>query len=272
MGDLVDEFLASHTPANAPVRNEAALAQYPAPVRDLAKQLGEYRLNLPGGVGRSKSPWPEAIEAAAKYNPSFDEKQYDARKNFLVHWLDQKQGLPGGKILSAKTMVNHIDELMKRSDELNNTQFTPINAAVNYLEQHLNDDPRANNYAIVRDKLGSEGEKFFTGANGETVMAKKDIANRFSENAGPRTQKDAAKTLMKLVAGQMSPLHDGYVYAMGEPPAPVFSDKERAVLQAIGLDPEEVETGKPKKSSTSTGPTVTVQKWGRDANGNPVKQ
>lgn len=251
MPDAVDAFLGKiKSGAVASPLNESALAPYPEPIRKLARQLVEYTIPLPGGVGMSKAPWPQALEAAGALDPGpngFDYKQYATRQNFQKQWAELKNTSAGGKIATANKLISHLSELMDASDQLHNKSVEPWNYLANAFESKIEGKPEVNNFRTAASHVGEETANFFSGGGAGSEGQRAANRQAFDENASPDIQKGAAKTTIKLVSGQIAPYREQYIKVMGRPPKdPILDEKSRAVINRLGLDPNEIETGVPE--------------------------
>lgn len=244
-------------------RTASALDKYPPAIQNLAPMVASYSIKIPQGAALKFDPktgidWPTVMTAAHEYDPTFDQKQYDTRQNFQKQWAELKNTSAGGKLANANKLISHLGDLMDASDALHNTPVKPVNYVANAVESNLLGDPRVNNFRTAAQHVGEESANFFGGGGVGSEGQRAATAQSFNEDAGPAVQKGAAQTTIKLVSGQISPYREQYIKVMGKPPKdPILDPKARAIIQRIGLNPDEVETG------------VTVQNLQSVTNPNP---
>lgn len=237
-------------------RLPSVLDKYPPVIQSLAPQIASYSLKLPQGAALKFDPktgidWPTAIKAATEYagmlpdgTPAFDQKQYETRQNFQKQWAELKNTSAGGKLATANKLISHLGELMDASDALHNTPVKPLNYLVNGTESNLLGDPRVGNFRTAAQHVGEESANFFGGGGTGSEGQRAASGQSFNEDAGPEIQKGAARTTIKLVSGQIAPYREQYIKVMGRPPKdPILDPRARAIIQRIGLDPDQVETG-----------------------------
>lgn len=234
---------------NGDVLNEAALAAYPAPVRNLAKQLQSYTLPLPGGVSMSKEPWISAIEAAKAYDKNFDFTKYPSRLEYRKKFESSNQGTPGGTIDSANRVIGHIGTLAEIGDQLHNGFLQPWNALMNKTEAATGmDNGVLNRYTATQKAIADEGTRFFRGTAGTEEDIQSKLSN-LSPSLPPVGLKSGREALLELMKTNIRVAREKYKETMGRyPPGNLIKTEAQESLKKMGYDPADFESGSSKTS------------------------
>lgn len=239
--------------------HEDALARYPEQIQTLARSLANYSIPLPTGSSlRSErghpNDWLQAIQAAKEYDPTFDEKQYQARQKFLNDWTSSKPGSTGGTIVSGNKLINHLGLYDDAATQLNNSGGHLLSYPWNYVADRYaelsggGDNPTTaanamKDIRIATKNISDEKGRFYKGGAPDvnSVRGNESLMTPY-ESAGQ--QHEGVREELKFMGGQMKPLRDAYIKTMGKNPPRMIGDDERAVLTKMGVDPDEVEKGK----------------------------
>lgn len=235
--------------AQSGATNDDALAKYSPTVQSLAKQLSDYTLKVPGGsalrppTGVLPNDWMTALVAAKEYDPTFDQKQYDARQKLLTNFGQLTPNTTGGTIASSNRIIGHIGELADAAKQLHNRSVEPWNYLANEIGQATDSDGGAlNRYTTTQKAIADEATKFFRGSSGTEADIQSKLSN-LSPSLGPVNQQVGMEALVGLMAPQLYNLREGYKKTMGRYPAqPLLTDEARGVLQKMGYDPDQIET------------------------------
>jgi hypothetical protein len=186
-------------------------------------------------LGRnSGSPKKHNILVAAKaYNPSFDIKQYDEKARMRG---DFASGARGKQVNNARTLINHLGQLSKMTEGLNNTFSPLINQGINAVETAGFGDPRYNAFDTVAKSATTELAALLQGGNASVgQQTGQEFRSLLHSGQSPAQIKEGIKAMLKIAAGRVSSLQDEYNSSYkGKSRVPFFRDKEKAILQNVG--------------------------------------
>lgn len=185
-----DEFLGS-----LPLDNEK---------KTLVKAIANYE--LPPGSQRGGLGTPEVqqlLSLAKQYNPEFDAKNYPAIQKTRTEIAN-----PDSRFNLTKTALNtaidHARGLAESADALHNHQSPMLNAAGNWVEQHVMGDPRQGNFNQNAQLLAGEVVKAATGsANGGGEGDRIQQNANYPVNGSPDQQNQAIGKTVDLLKGKL---------------------------------------------------------------------
>ena len=213
---------AANVPARNPAlppqqRDEGVLASQPSGVQSVIKQLVDYKYQLPTGIALSKPYWQNILQLAAQYDPSFDASQYSNR---MALRKDFMSGKSAQAINSLNTVTQHVDQLEKNWDKLNNVggAGTALNAPINWVGGKVSGDlqNRLNRFQLDQEAVSNELMRVWrqVGASESEI---KQWSAKLSPNLSPEAQKGAIQEIMELIKGKITALKSQYETGMGRP-------------------------------------------------------
>ena len=173
---------------------------------------------LKGGVSMDRAT---AIGLAKKYDPSYNEAQYTARKNYL-NKLDTQTGTAlGSTIVSGNKVLNHLAMYADAMYAMNNGGFS---SGVNALTQGIRSAGNGKLQESIKSAqgaktvIGTELAKFLKGTGSADIPGTEANIMQFDEHSTPSEVKGALKTAITTMLGQLDPLIANYQTVMGKPP------------------------------------------------------
>lgn len=233
-------------------RNDAYLQSLDAPTAALVKSLVEGRKAFPAGAALRSEYWQRMLGAVAKYDPAFDEVNYNSR---AATRKDFMSGKSAQTINALNTVVQHLDRLSTSVDGLNNSWSPAYNSIANWASKHAG-SKIVTNFQTDKKAVVDELTKAWRQSGGTEGDIKSwsevlDAAN------SPEQLHGAIAEMGHLLEGKLSALADQYTQGMGaSPDRPVIMPAARAVLtrleQKAGLSTESPATaaGEPTEGET----------------------
>lgn len=227
--------------APAPVQAPAVPAPANSPTNDFTPQLPpniESRIQLlpPGNqnmvrsmiTGRMAPPTGNVLKdpvmrgflnQAQAVDPSFDEARWAARYKLVQGMADTKDQTMGGRIDSAKKLINHTTDLLNTAADLNNEGLggNPANAVGNALNSQFSGGPpkqTLRTYQGYKEGVGDEFTRLMAGSAG-AEGAKERAGNLFNQDDPIAGQVGGATAVTQMMRGQVQPLVDQYNGIMG---------------------------------------------------------
>lgn len=189
-----------------PASGEAYLNSLPVDndKKTLIKAIANYE--LPPGSGRGGLPAsPEVqqmLSAAKQYNPQFDAKNYSAIQKTKLEVAN-----PDSRFNLTKTALNtaigHALGLAESAAALHNHQSPMLNAAGNWVEQHVMGDPRQGNFNQNAELLSGEVVKAITGSQGGGQGDREKQLENYPVNGSPDQQNQAIGKTVDLLKSKL---------------------------------------------------------------------
>lgn len=173
------------------------------------------------------------LKAVVAQNPQYDQKQYVAASKFMTGLADTRRGTPGGIVNSANTLLGHLDYLDKTIDELKNSKLPTKNLLVNFAKYQLG-NPNVTNLQQAKEVVNSELETLLTGigVTQEGLKARRTLLN---ENTGYEQQKEAIKTLVKIMKSRIDPIEKQYKTYGGTDSERILAPESKAIMSKYGV-------------------------------------
>lgn len=110
-------------------------------------------------------------------------------------------GKLGDALTTQGTLYNHLEELQKTGEELQNTPYPFVNKVGNWIGLNSG-DPRVSNMITVKHRVNEELEKYFNGTGGTTVSGMAEAQKELNEAQAPEQLEGAVAKINKLVTGR----------------------------------------------------------------------
>ena len=200
----------------------------------LTRAIANYEIPHTALGRNSGSPKKHNLLTAAKaFSPDFDIKEYEQKARMRY---DFSNGARGKQVNNARTLINHLGQLSKMVDGLNNTFSPLLNQGINYVESNLGGDSRYNTFDTVARAATTELAALLAGGNASVPQGTgREFANFLNSGQSPAQIKEGIKSILNIAAGKVSSLQDEYSSTYrGKNRVPFFRDKEKQILQTIG--------------------------------------
>lgn len=240
------------------LNGEDFLKQLPIPMASMVKAMVEGRQAPPSSFALKSPQWIAMLQAANKYDPSFDQTIWSARAQ------TRKSFSPGGKDManlnSMNTLIGHLGSLQEKADQLNNLGGFPfaedVNSGINWLESRSG-DPRVNNFNTAKNAVGNELMRTFIGVGAGSEKEIRSWKESFDSSNSPQKLREAIQTAADLLESRLQTQNHAYEQGMGKQ-ADVLQmvyPKSRATLDALkGAAPATQEASGAEQYPTATAP------------------
>jgi hypothetical protein len=174
-----------------------------------------------------------AVGLAKMIDPSYNETLWSTRKKALTEWADPTKA--GGTLISLNQAIQHLGELRKGINALNNSHFWLWNKALNVGKSAV-DNPAIASFDTPKQGVMNEMAAVFkkTAGTDQEIHA---WGNTMDRATGPNNQNESADKMLDLMVGRIDALHDQYRRAMGrDPDAPFIGPQAAAVLTSMGSE------------------------------------
>lgn len=177
------------------------------------------------------SPMWKYVEAAQKYDPSFDMTDYNARNR--TH-IDYTSGQTFKNIQAIDTATSHLGILKQAGDALNSGNYQLINKLANTYGAQVGKTPQVT-YNAIAERLAPEIVKAYIPTGG--VEAEREAAKISSDLSGSQRNSVIAAT-GHLLSGKMEALQNSWDTNMGPSKAgkDFFSPNTHDVLKSLGVN------------------------------------
>jgi hypothetical protein len=261
-------------------------------ILDLVKQAANYEFNPADITSRQVGQLNRAeFESMVhRYDPTWNPSQFPIRQDLKKEWLPA--GKAGQAMVSAKTVIGHMNDLAKSAAVLNKYQTDKAGGLTNWATTNwarvIQSDPKAQDalrtYQTKQQAVADELKRLFavTGAGSQKEI---DAWLQLGSPYATPTEKAAfVRGAGALMKDRMRPLIDNYTATMGKPPQPgqSFNALDYTRLQNLGIDASDLtgssggQAGPPQPPDVikSAGPKKKVvmpngDTWVTDAQGVP---
>lgn len=246
-------------PPSSGLSGDAYLRTLPAQEANEIKALAEGRMQIPGGFALKSPYWQRKMSQLSQYDPNFDTVNYSAR---AATRKDFTSGKSAQNITSFNTAIGHLNHLSHAIDDLNNSDYTAVNAATN-ATAGVNAD-RAKKLAALKtagNAVASELAKAFKGTGSTSLQEVTEWHDLVDPNASPAALKQVVKTATNLLASRIDSVGQQYNKGMGttSDPLDLLTPESRKIWKDLNPDMDSIGNAGPAAPS-SAGPGVDPRK------------
>jgi hypothetical protein len=182
------------------------------------KMLAEGRRAFPTGAALRNPAAMQLLAAATQYDPQLDAANAATR---VATRKDFTSGMSARNLTALNTAVGHLATLKTLANELNNTTFPTVNAAVNYLQSEQLGDPRVRKYKTAAMAFAGELAKVFKGTGAPSLTELKDWEEQLDENMSPAQFQGFVTTAADLLNSRINAVGDTYNRGMNTSAQPI---------------------------------------------------
>jgi hypothetical protein len=213
-------------------KNEDFLKVLPPETAAKVKALVEGRLSLPTRFAKGDTYWQGLLDAATKYDPSFDAGNYNARSKARTD-LTSPSGTGGKTINAMNTALQHAGRLSDLIEKLDNYDTPLANAVVNPLRS-AGGSTAVTNFNAVAPQLMKEIERAWRGSGGSSGEIQ-ELIKSIGPNMGKQQQREALAQFVELLQGKLDSTTQQRDAIMGPAGAsiPVLFKNNEGVIEKI---------------------------------------
>lgn len=168
------------------------------------KAVGDYRASI-SSLSQRGGLREKILEAAARYNPEYDQTQYAGKNRAVTNFSG---GPEGRTVRSLNVAIDHLNTLDEAAKALHNGDFPTLNKITNYFKEKTG-NPVTTNFDSIKQVVSAEVAKAVVG--GQTALHDRDdMAQRASNAKSPDQLSGIITEFKKLMAGQMKGLRRQY--------------------------------------------------------------
>jgi hypothetical protein len=216
-------------------KNEAFFKTLPPPVAAKVKALVEGRIALPARIQKGDTYWQGLLDAAVKYDPSFDAVNYNARSKTRA---DFTSGKSAQQVNALNTAIGHMDRLLQVTDALGNFHegslgplTTTANEVKNWFSQKFG-SKEIPAFNVVRKAVSDELTRVWRQAGGSEQDIQENLKNLASSNT-PEQLYGAVGEFGHLLESKLDNLKEQYRQGMGTDPINMVTPEARRVLDKV---------------------------------------
>lgn len=221
-------------------------------MKNLVQGTLDYRIDPSKSTSIRNNEREKLVQMASAVDPSYDQTQFPARAQF-------RKSLTSGQlsknIISANTVIGHLDSLKDSLDDLNNARSVNGIPMINSLE---NAGLNATGNGVVKaaklnaDAVSNELETLFRGTNG-SLSGVQEFKKNFDLSSSPDQQKAVINKAVNLVSSRVDAVDQQAQSVMGKPrDFSVLNDKSKKILAKLGIDPSSVDSYNNNQSNNIT--------------------
>lgn len=209
-------------------RNEDYLKTLSDSDAALVKGLAEGRKAFPTGSALRSEYWQGILGAVAKYDPMFDEVNYNAR---AATRKDFTSGKSAQQINALNTVIGHIAQLSDAAAALKNSDFKSYNKIANALQSEFGWTGKTD-FDTIAPKVAQELTRVWRGTGGSEADIQRDIDALASSNA-PGQLHSSIANLGGLVESKLDALKETYRQGMGTADIEMITPEARKALTTL---------------------------------------
>lgn len=190
-------------------RNMQYLASLEPDEQQLIRKVANYEVN-PQSLSIKGGHRERILTAAANYDPSYDQKNYNAYSAGLKAFGASKEG---AAVRSFNVGIEHLDQLSELGAALKNGDIPKINALSNWVKTNLGQDAPTN-FNGLKAIVGAEIVKAIVGMGG-TGEERAQAAKTVNDASSPEQLAGIVKTYQKAMGAQLGGLQRQYEQSTG---------------------------------------------------------
>jgi len=192
------------------------------------KALAEGRMQFPSGFALRSPYWQGMLQAVAKYDPSFDAVNYNARAKTRS---DFTSGKSAQQVNAINTVIGHLSTLREAADALNNSDFPMFNRLANTVSQATG-SPKVTNFNTVKKAVADEVTRVWRQAGGSVEDIKQAQAN-LDAAGSPAQLHEAIATYGQLLESKLASFNEQYRQGMGSDKVDILTPESKRSLDKI---------------------------------------
>lgn len=216
----------------------------------------------PTGYAATKPAWQAVLQAAAAQDPTFNAGDYHTR---YMTRRDFTSGKSAQNITALNTAMNHIGDLDKQVDGLDNTSFTALNRIGNAYADATG-DPRIKDFNTNKTAVADELTRVFRQSGG-TAADVQGFQNDLDAAGSPAQLHTVIKRMTTLLGSRLDALANQYQQGTGKATDPLqfLNPKAQATYTRLtGVAPTTSSappgTGAPTGGQASAGGGTAIAK------------
>lgn len=246
----VNPALAANVPDVAPgQKNEDFLKTLSPPIASQVKALADGRMAFPSGFALRSPYWQNLLQAVAKYDPSFDAVNYNARAKTRA---DFTSGKAAQQVNAINTVIGHLSNLSDAAEALHNSDIPTFNQLAN-LVSRATGSPKVTNFDTIKKAVSDEVTRVWRQSGGserDIEAAQKNL----DASGSPAQLRGAIATYADLLQSKLGSLNEQYRQGMGTDKVDMVTPAAAQTLQKL----EQRAGRQPAQAQPTTAPRYQV--------------
>jgi hypothetical protein len=209
-------------------KNEDFLKTLQPAIASQVKALAEGRMQFPSGFALRSPYWQGLLQAVAKYDPTFDAINYNARAKTRS---DFTSGKSAQQVNAINTVIGHLDSLSQATDALKNGNVRLFNQIGNVIARATG-NPNITNFNTVKKAVSDEVTRVWRQSGGAEADIKAAQDNLDAANS-PAQLHQAIATYGELLESKLGALQNQYQQGMGINDVQMVTPASRATLNRL---------------------------------------
>ena len=198
--------------------------------KDVMRGIGEYDVDLKSIRGMKAGPMTYGLIKAVKaIYPDWDEKEYEARQQFLKSWKGKTDTNP---IIAIKQTVRHLGELKPSVDSLMSSGSPALNKPWQWVQKNMAGDPRVTDVQTNLTAVTEELTKAWAGSNNGLERVKEWERSLQLANS-PQQWNAAIAKASNLLKDASKARTSFYKAAMGREAPSILDPEEQGIMDNL---------------------------------------
>jgi hypothetical protein len=209
-------------------KNNDFIKTLPPPVASQVKALAEGRMAFPQGAALRSDYWQNMLQNVAKYDPSFDAVNYNARSKTRA---DFTSGKAAQQVNAINTVIGHLSGLSDAAEALNNSDIPAFNSIANSISKATG-SPKVTNFDTIKKAVSDEVTRVWRqsgGSEADIQAAQKNL----DASGSPAQLRGAIATYAGLLESKLGSLNEQYRQGMGTDKIDMITPGAQKALDAI---------------------------------------
>jgi hypothetical protein len=209
-------------------KNNDFIKTLPPPVASQVKALAEGRMAFPQGAALRSDYWQNMLQNVAKYDPSFDAVNYNARSKTRA---DFTSGKAAQQVNAINTVIGHLSGLSDAAEALNNSDIPAFNSIANSISKATG-SPKVTNFDTIKKAVSDEVTRVWRqsgGSEADIQAAQKNL----DASGSPAQLRGAIATYADLLESKLGSLNEQYRQGMGTDKIDMITPGAQKALDAI---------------------------------------
>lgn len=168
-------------------------------------------------------------------------------------------GTQGKNLMSASTVIGHMDSLYDKINALDNTQIPKFNSIANYVKNNTG-QPEVRAFIANKNFVISELGKIAQGSGVVTAQDKEDIAKAIDNASSKEQAKAVIDTWIDIMKSRTDTIKSAWDQTMPgvSPPTPFLTEKAKQKLEKHGYNPDTMEKVSNDSSTGNSNPLDSI--------------
>lgn len=252
-------------------KDEAYLSTLQGNVGTTVKAIAEGRMPLPSGFALKSPYWQNMLSMVAKYDPSFDAVNYNARAKTRN---DFTSGKSAAQVNALNTVIGHLDTLSQSADKLGNSWSPTWNSVANAFTT-ASGKPQVKNFEVTKNAVTDELTRVWRQSGG-TEADIQSWEKQLNASGSPEQLHSAIAQIGELLHSKLDSMQNQVQQGMGTDEIKLLTPKSQQTLGRLSQKAggqQAAPTGAPITATGPNGHKIMVKdgRWVDAQTGAPIQ-